>query len=141
VRLPASGPFPGHIEIVDRQGCDLNPLDPADPRDALLLRSFVPAEHSTELEQLDQALRIAARARVDIERTSAAQWLRRRLSGAAEPGVTTVVWQSLVWHYLDPAEKSAVEGLLAEAATHMPIARIAYEPADWSGGPTLRVDT
>ncbi len=139
VRIRANGPFPGHIEIVDRQGCDLNPLDPADPDDALILRSFVPAEHTTVLEQLNQALRIGAQTRVDIERQTAARWLQTQLGGGTGPGVTTVIWHSLFWHYLDEAEQSTVERLLAEAATRMPIARVAFEPAGWASTPTLQV--
>jgi hypothetical protein len=139
VRLPAKGPFPGRIEVVDRRGCDLNPLDPADPRDALVLRSFIPAEHTIERGQLDQALRIAGQAGVAVEPLSAAPWLHARLRDGADPTVTTVVWHSLVWHHLDPAEQSAVERLLAEAATGMPVFRVGFEPANSAAKPTLGV--
>jgi len=139
VRLPGKGPFPGRIEVVDRRGCDLNPLDPADPADGLVLRSFVPAEHTTERAQLDQALRIAAQAGVAIERMGAAPWLRDRLRDGVDATVTTVVWHSLVWHHLDPAEQSAAERLLDEAAAGMPVFRVGFEPANQAANPTLGV--
>ena len=46
--------------------------------------------------------------------------------------MTTVVWHSVVWQYVDPAERAAVDALLAEvgsrATDSAPLARVCLEP-------------
>jgi len=139
VRLPGVGPAPGDVTIVERGGCDLDPRDPADPRDALILRSFLAPEHDAARRQLDGAIGLAARAGVAVERASATEWLRGQLAKPSEPDVYTVVWHSLFWLYLDEAEQSEIESVLTHAAQSRPVARVAFEPLYWVGPVRLQV--
>ncbi|MEU8527070.1 DUF2332 domain-containing protein [Streptomyces sp. NPDC048629] len=130
---------PVDVEIVERAGCDLAPRDPGDPTDARLLRSFVPPEHGAALRRLDAALRLAAEAGVRVDRASAGDWVRERLSVRTDADVCTVVWHSLLWHYLDCAEQERVEASIEEYATRGSVAWIAYEPAAWGRPVRLQV--
>jgi hypothetical protein len=139
LQLPGTGRKPGSLEIVERMGCDLRPRDPAAPQDVLALRSFVPPENVTELAQLDAALAIRARVPVDIRQESASTWLSTVLAEPATRGVTTVVWHSLVWHYVSPAEQQAIGRILKEAGNRMPLAWIGFEPDRWAAPAKLNV--
>ncbi|MFI5998780.1 DUF2332 domain-containing protein [Streptomyces sp. NPDC051362] len=138
VRLATTGPRPGDFEIVDRAGCDLEPRDPADSYDAMILRSFLPHEREVEQLELDDAISLAARVGTRVDRADAVEWLRKELSRPAEPGVCTVVWHSLFWWYLSSRDHLAIEDILTAAAGRIQLARICYEPHAWSGVPRLQ---
>ncbi len=133
LRQPWWGALPpdAALRIADRLGCDPAPLDPASTPDRLTLTSYVWADQVERLERLRGALAVAARVPARVERLPASAFLARELA-APVPGVATVVWHSVVWQYLDPAERDAVTGLLqaaGERATReAPLARLSLEP-------------
>jgi hypothetical protein len=140
VRLATTGRFPGAIEIVDRAGCDLDPRDPGDPAEVMILRSFLPHERDIDRMEFDDAVALAARSGLRIEKADAVEWLTRKLSGPS-PGksVYTVVWHSMFWMHLSPQEKRAIQDVLSEAARRMPIAQISYEASACGSAPRLQV--
>jgi hypothetical protein len=111
--------------VVERHGCDPNPLDPTTTDGRLTLTSYVWADQVARLERLRGALDVASRVPARVERAGALEFLTRELA-AARDDVTTVVWHSVVWQYVDPAERDAVEQLLA--ATPHPVVRLGREP-------------
>ncbi|MFD8477998.1 DUF2332 domain-containing protein [Kitasatospora sp. NPDC059673] len=139
VRLPARSPAPGPLEIVARAGCDLRPRDPADPADARAVRSYLPFEHTFLHAALDDALDLAARTPVRVDRADAVAWLRDELAAPAGPSVRTVVWHSLFLPFLTPRQHHALEQVLTEAAATTPLSRIAFEPHDWTTPPRLQL--
>ncbi len=83
---------------------------------------------------------------VPMAMSSAACWLADRLA-VPVPGVTTVVFHSIVMQYLSGTERAWVEALFEEAGRRAsvaaPLARLAMEPAGeiadvrltlWPGG-------
>jgi hypothetical protein len=92
------------MTVVDRRGCDLNPLHPA--RSRLLLESFIWPEHTGRLRLLRAALSVAAP--VPLERNGAGTWIQQQLA-TLPGGVTTVVFHSIVWPYLSGDERTALE--------------------------------
>jgi len=79
--------------------------------------------------RLEGALEIAARVPATVERADAAEFLGRL---APEPGTVTVLWHSIMWQYLSPAERdgctAAIERAGATARPEAPLARLAFEP-------------
>ena len=138
VSMMAAGPFPGRIEIVDRAGCDIHPLDVHDDADILTLQSFIPLEMEIAAMELADAIGVAAACDFTIDEAPAAEWLSDKLA-YGDRNCHTVVWHSLFWDYLPPAEQDAVEEILASAARRMPLATVCFEPVHLGAPPRLQV--
>ena len=117
--------------VVEAKGCDLAPVDPASTEGRLTLTSYVWADQTARLERLRAALALAQARPVVVEKAGALAFLRRELAHLPT-GTLTVVWHSVVWQYVDPAEQAAVDLLLADlgsrATAQAPLARVSLEP-------------
>lgn len=134
LRDPWQGRFPPYgtaLDVAERAGCDMSPLDPASQKDRLTLTSYVWADQVERFERLRAALQVAATDPVPIERRPASAFLEREL-GNERPRVVTVVWHSVVRQYFAPREKERVDDLLAAAGARAtrdtPLAQLSLEP-------------
>lgn len=100
-------------DVVERKGCDVNPIDPTSDDGALTLRSFVWADQLGRLSQLDGAIQVASEVPVEVERIGAADFLERELATPRDD-VATVVYHSVFMQYVSVPEREriarAVEG-------------------------------
>jgi hypothetical protein len=123
--VPRTGP---QLEVVERLGCDRSPVDATTDDGALTLMSYVWPDQTERLERLRGALSIAREVPVTVVREGAAEFLRTL---APAEGTWTVVWHSVMWMYLDDAERQAVRAHVAragaEADEHAPLAHVAFE--------------
>jgi hypothetical protein len=142
--------------IASRAGCDRDPIDAADPDEALTLLSYVWPDQAERLRVIRAALDIAARTPVDIARAPIEEWLPQRLE-RARPGVATVVYHSVVWQYLPDPTRELVLGTIDEAggraSEDAPLAYLRLEPSPetyfpaqlrlttWPGSDTARGGT
>ncbi len=135
-------PLATPIEVVERRGCDSNPMDACDPDTRLALLGYVWPDQAERLALLRAALSVAASLPVAIDRAAIADWLPQRLAGAeaGADGVTTVVFHSIVWPYLDETTRAAVHEALDAAGRRVPLAWLRLEP-DESYQVELRVTT
>jgi len=124
----APPPLNRSADVVERKGCDLNPIDPTTGEGALTLRSFVWADQLGRMAQLDGALETAAETPVAVERLGAADFLEREL-GRMRPDVATVVFHSVFMQYVDDAEKARIEAALESGASH----HLSFEPGETAG--------
>jgi hypothetical protein len=117
--------------VVERRGCDRNPIDATSSDGARLLRSFVWPDQLERFAALDAALTVAASVPVDVDRADAAEWVQEQLADTRD-GVATVLFQSIVWQYLPPetraAVREAVKAAGARATADAPIAWLRMEP-------------
>ncbi|MGI8563722.1 MAG: DUF2332 domain-containing protein [Candidatus Dormibacter sp.] len=117
--------------IVERRGCDVNPLDLADENAVQRLRSFVWPDRIDRLAILDSALDLAASIRVEIDRADAAAWLPPQLELSAE-GVATIVFHTVLWQYVSAGSRQQIETTLQEAGERAsdaaPVAYLRFEP-------------
>ncbi len=124
-------PAPRPLEVRARRGCDPNPLDPTTEEGRLTLTSYVWADQPERLARLRGALDLAARVPATVERAGALEFLQRELPCRPDDAAT-VVWHSVVWQYVDPDERSAVDALLeqvgAQATEAAPLVRASMEP-------------
>ena len=128
VCLRATGEVPlGPVDVVDRRGCDVSPLDPVADRTRLL--GWIWPDELPRFGVVAAALDLAAEHPVDVDRAPASEWLGG-LSPAA--GTTTVVFHSIMWQYLPREEKKAVVATLralgARATPDAPVAWLTFEP-------------
>jgi len=129
-------PPPGAtVEVVERVGSDLAPVDVSTPTGRLTLLSYVWPDQTVRLRRLRDAFRVAAETPVQVRRQSARGFVAdlRLTDGAA-----TVLWQSVMWQYMSPADQQAVAGRLEElgrqATRRRPFAHLAFEPPRRSPG-------
>jgi len=131
------------LTIIGRHGCDLQPIDPDLGADRERLLSFVWADQTHRLARLDTALKLAAAAHRQVNRGDAAEWLEQKFAVPQQPGVTRVLFHSIVWQYLPTITQDRISALLQRlgqsASLEAPLAHIAIE-ADATPSKGARID-
>lgn len=126
------GPPPPNaaVQITERAGCDLNPLDPSSEDDRLRLFSYIWADQQDRLDRTAAALAMATESGMEVEKADAIDWLHKRLV-TPRPGMTHVIYHTIAWQYLPPALKAEGEALIADAGARAteaaPLARLQLE--------------
>jgi hypothetical protein len=113
--LPSPPPRTETVEVVERAGCDIAPLDPSSPDGPLVLESFVWPDQIDRLKLLRSALKTARRHPVRVDKADACEWLAAQLEGSAD-GVVTLVFHSFFEHYLSDTGRRTLHALVANAA-------------------------
>lgn len=117
------------LQVIERVGGDLSPVDPTTDEGALRLASYVWPDQLDRLRRLRGAIDIAREFPARLVTAGAAELLDQL---ELADGVWTVVWHSVMWQYLPAAEQARVrdrlEELGASATERKPLAHIAFEP-------------
>jgi hypothetical protein len=119
-----AAPPAGHLEIIERTGGDLAPIDPASREGRLRLAAYVWPDQADRLARLCAAFVIASQVPADLRAESATVTLART---KLVPGAWTVVWHSIFRQYLNDEQRAELAdgvGALGRAATST--ARFAY---------------
>lgn len=125
------------VQIVERGGCDLSPIDASTEDGALSLLSCVWPDQSARLARLRSALVLARKEPVSLVAAGAGDYVE---SLELREGTRTVLWHSVMWQYLPQEEQRRVSDhvqALGQAATEtMPLTHLAFEPRRLEpGGP------
>lgn len=104
--------LPAQIDVAERRGNDLLPIDLADRAAVLRLRSYVWPDQAARAARLQGALALAQRERPVVEAGDAAAWVERELAVPRE-GVATVLLHSIVWQYLPPDTRARIGAAIA----------------------------
>ena len=118
--------------IAERSGCDPAPLNPASPEDRLTALAYIWPDEPERLERTRLALELAAADPPPVVALPAEEWLPEALS-AGEEGQLTVIWQSVVRQYVEPAVWESIERSYSEAAGSSaagPVVWLRMEPAE-----------
>ncbi|WP_158815698.1 DUF2332 domain-containing protein [Methylocapsa sp. S129] len=105
----------GAIEIADRQGCDLNPIDARDAAARARMLAYIWPDQTARVERAQAALDLASNENIRVEQIDAALFAARELSAGA-PGRALVLAHSIFWQYLPDATKAAIRAAIAQAA-------------------------
>ncbi|NEA35209.1 DUF2332 domain-containing protein [Streptomyces sp. SID13031] len=120
---------PAVLRIAERVGSDIAPVNPLSEDGALTLTSYVWPDMTARLERLRGALEVARKVPADVRREDALSFLRNL---ELSEGHVTVVWHSVMWQYLSPAEQTAGDALIvalgARATPTTPLAHLCLEP-------------
>jgi len=127
-------PPDGPIEVVERIGGDLAPIDPLTADGRLKLTAYIWPDQAERLARLRGALTIAAQVPAELRAESAhATVARTRL----QPGTWTVLWHSIFRQYLDETQRAdlaaRVAGLGAAATAQARFAYLHLEPSRAGG--------
>ena len=124
-------PFDVAPQVIERRGCDRNPLDPNRPETELTLVSLVWPDQIERFSRLRAALQIARHVPAQLDAADAADWLEVQL-GAPVAGTVAVVFHSLVMPYLDDGSRERIRGMLHDAGSNAtasaPLAWLRMEP-------------
>jgi hypothetical protein len=110
-------PLNRSAEVVERKGCDLDPVDPTSEEGALTLRSFIWADQLSRLSLLDGAIKVAAEVPAEVERIDAASFLERELAEHRE-GMATVVYHSVFMQYVGAEDQVRIKRAISNAPVH-----------------------
>jgi hypothetical protein len=122
-------PPAAELQIVERQGFDIAPLDATGSDGELTLLSYVWPDQQARLDRLRGAIDIARRIPAQLHRRHAIDAVAD-LDVAA--GTLTVLWHSIMWQYLSASEQETVaaevDALGARATPDAPFAHLTLEP-------------
>ncbi|MGC4111222.1 MAG: DUF2332 domain-containing protein [Nocardioides sp.] len=122
-------PVTSSLEVVERGGSDLHPVDVTGEDGRLTLTSYVWPDMADRHARLAGALELARRRPVPVEVAGAATYVAAlRLV----PGTVTVLWHSVMWQYVPREQQDAVVARLAElgaaATPDSPLVHLFAEP-------------
>lgn len=121
----------GSVEVVDRRGCDLAPIEPTSPEGALHLRSLVWADLVDHMVMLNQGIGVAHEVPAQVDTADGAEWLPQQLQ-QPRPGVCTVVYHSLMRTHAPAGSVELMEEtvrMAGDRATYAePLAYLRFEP-------------
>lgn len=125
-------PLPGGpVEVVERRGCDLQPVDPMSAEGRLALSASVWADQTDRFARLRGALEVAARVPAPVDAAPLERWASEQL---ADPvgDVATVLYHSIVEEYLSAEARQRFHRVVrtaGERATpRAPLAWLRLEP-------------
>jgi hypothetical protein len=146
-------PWTGSVEVIERVGGDLAPVDPVSDAGRLRLLAYVWPDQAERFDRLRGACDLAAEIPAVMRTEPATETIGRiRL----EPGTWTVLWHSIMRQYLDQEQNEALDtSVAAVGATATGTARFAevslelikgtsdvpVEFRTWPGGARRRLGT
>ncbi|WP_425229283.1 DUF2332 domain-containing protein [Sphingomonas sp.] len=127
-----AAPEPVEVEIVSARGCDVAPMDAADPAVEARLSAYVWAEKPERLERLRAAIAMVRDEGVQLDRADAADWVEARLAEPQAASVTRVLMHSVVWQYLPAGTQARIRAAMqaagARATAERPLGWVMMEP-------------
>jgi hypothetical protein len=116
---------------ISKRGCDISPIDIAQPDDEARLLSFVWPDQRIRIERLRTAISIAKTSRPVVDAMSADAWIEQQLSRPSDQA--TLIFHSIVWQYLgtntQTRMKRAIYKAGESASPTAPIVWARMEPA------------
>jgi hypothetical protein len=154
----AMPPLDAPLRVASRQGCDRNPLDPANPADADRLMAYIWPDQAHRLTRTAAALTLAAAEGRKPERLDAASWVESEFARPQQPETCRLLLHTIVWQYIPAQSQARIEAVLAAAVaaatSNEPVAHFAFESdydpngaitgapmtlTIWPGGETLNL--
>ncbi len=134
-----SGPLPPNtpLDVTNRRGVDLNPLNSKDAGDVLKLQAYLWADQSDRLTRTRAAITLQ---NAPVDRADAIDWLHTRLQ-TPHPGALHLIYSTVAWQYFPPTAQSRgtalIEAAGAQATKSAPVAWLSYEADAQSPGAGL----
>jgi hypothetical protein len=117
------------VKLVDRLANDIHPVDVTTEEGRLTLVSYVWPDQLQRFARIRGALQMATQKPPTIVGGLAGEFIERI---ALVDSTATVVWHSVMWQYLDPAEQSRITGHLEhlgrQATLGDPLVHLWLEP-------------
>lgn len=124
-------PPPEGFAITEVKGCDIAPINLADPEAALRLKAYVWPDAAERMARIDAAIALAGQQPPDLVAADAGDFAAAMLARPVEAGTARVMFHSIMWQYLPAATQAritaAFEDAGAAASPDTPLGWIALE--------------
>lgn len=124
-----AGPLPS---IIERRGCDLNPIDPTTQDGRTTLSSYVWVDDTERFARLGHALQVAARIPAIVQQESALTFVNAL---TLQQKAVTLLWHSAMWLYMPIDTRQGIQQRLTElglaATVDAPLVHLSWE---WQPG-------
>lgn len=97
------------IAFASLKGCDVAPIDLADPEQTLRLRAYIWPEHTARFARLDAAIAAAHASPPDLVRMNAADFVEQELARPRATGTTRVLMHSIVMQYVPEDQRRRID--------------------------------
>lgn len=126
----------GRLEVLERIGLDLHPVDPTDPDDRLWLEALIWPEHDERRRRLQAALSLASTVELDLVAGDALETLGPVLSRLPE-GEPAVVMHSFALNQFTAEQRRRVAEILDEARADRPLGLVSFESIGAGAGSSV----
>lgn len=124
-------PPPAGFAIPSVKGCDIAPINLADPEAALRLKAYVWPDAGERMARIDAAIALASASPPDLVAADAGDFAAAMLERPAVAGTARVMFHSIMWQYMPAATQAhitaAFEAEGAAATPDAPLGWIALE--------------
>ena len=122
---------PGGFEIAEVRGCDVAPINLADPASALRLKAYVWPDAPARMERIDAAIALASADPPDLVQMDAGEFVAQRLAEPQTEGTTRAMFHSIMWQYMPAETQDAITAAFdeagAKATPERPLAWVSLE--------------
>lgn len=122
---------PAGFAITAVKGCDIAPINLADPDAALRLKAYVWPDASARMARIDAAIALAGAQPPDLIAADAWDFAAAMLARPQQPGTARVMFHSIMWQYMPAATQAGItaafEAAGADATPENPLGWIALE--------------
>ena len=123
--------------IINRRGCDLNPLDIENPAHRLRLLSYIWPDQQERLDRAKAAIEIALNEPPKLDKADGADWVENVIDNNRENGVARILFHSITYQYFPKDIKARIvthmEELGNKASKQTPLAWLAFEQFEDQG--------
>ncbi len=130
----------GALEVHERSGCDLNPINVDVREDRLRLLSYIWPDQTDRFERTRAAIDLVREAGIRVEAADVLTWLPTRLS-RDWTGSTHIIYHTIVWQYFPEAVQRAAQQMIRQAGERAspsaPLAWLRFEADDVTPGAGL----
>jgi hypothetical protein len=122
---------PAGFSITVVKGCDIAPINLADPDAALRLKAYVWPDATERMARIDAAIALAGAQPPDLIAADAGDFAAEMLARPSQPGTARVMFHSIMWQYMPATTQAritaAFEAAGEQATPDTPLGWIALE--------------
>lgn len=135
-------PLNADLQIAERQGCDIAPVDVGAHENQRRLESYIWPDQPERLARLRGAVSIAKELGTRVVHESADVFVENALQRTA-PSAVRVIAHTIMWQYMPEDMRARIESTIGQAGEKAsrtsPIAWLRLEPVDVKDPPSLRL--
>ncbi len=135
-------PLHADLQIAERQGCDIAPVDIGEHENQRRLESYIWPDQPERLARLRGAVSVAKELGTRVLHESADVFVENALQNSA-PRAVRVIAHTIMWQYMPEDMRARIEGAIGQAGEkasgESPVAWLRLEPVDVKDPPSLRL--